>query len=74
MRLINMTKTGLNIKRLQKENSISVQDLQTKLCLGSKQSIYKWYWGQSLPDIQNLVSMSEIFNCKVEDILIFDEI
>ena len=74
MRIVNLTKTGLNIKRLREENGISVQELQETLFLSSKQAVYKWQWGQSLPDIQNLVMMADLFHCKVDDILVMDDI
>ena len=74
MRIVNLKKTGQNIKTLQEKNNISVQELQDSLFLGSKQAIYKWRWGQSLPDIENLLAMADLFHCKVEDILVTDEV
>lgn len=68
--VIDLIKTGENIKRLRKEKNLSVKDLQEILSLESAQAIYRWQWGETLPTIDNLVALAKVFDCTINDILI----
>lgn len=70
--VINLVKTGKNIKSLMVRSNISVLQLQDILGFTSPQAIYKWFWGQSLPSIDNLVILSRLFNISIEDILVIE--
>ena len=70
--VIDLVKTGKNIKCLRERANISVKDLQEVLGFTTPQAIYKWQWGETLPDITNLLLMARLFNVKVEDILVID--
>ena len=67
---VNMKATGENIRNLQKQRQITVKDLQQILNLASEQGIYKWYRGDSVPSLDNLVALSSIFSVKIDDILV----
>ena len=71
--VIDLVKTGKNIKYLREQAGISVKDLQEVLGFTTPQAIYKWQWGETLPDIQNLLLMAKLFNVKVEDILVTND-
>ena len=62
--------TGKNIKEIREEKGMTVKDLQEILGLSSPQAIYKWQWGQTLPDISNLIFLALIWNVRIEDILV----
>ena len=70
--VIDLVKTGNNIKALMVKNNISVSKLQDILGFTSPQAIYKWFWGQSLPSVDNLVILSRILNVSIEDILVIE--
>ena len=70
--VIDLVKTGNNIKSLLAQNNISVTKLQDILGFTSPQAIYKWFWGQSLPSIDNLVILSSILHVSIEDILVIE--
>ena len=70
--VIYLVKTGNNIKSLLAQNNISVTQLQDILGFTSPQAIYKWFWGQSLPSIDNLVILSSILHVSIEDILVIE--
>ncbi len=70
--VINMIATGKNIEQLRKQNRMSVKELQEIFGFTSPQAIYKWQWGDSLPDIQNLLLMSQMFHTPMENILVYD--
>ena len=70
--VIALVKTGNNIKSLLAQNNISVTQLQDILGFTSPQAFYKWFWGQSLPSIDNLVILSSILHVSIEDILVIE--
>lgn len=72
--IIDNVKTGQNIKELRKAKGMSVKDLKDALGLSSSQAIYKWQWGDALPDIDNLLALSIIFDKDIKDILITQDV
>ena len=70
--VINLVKTGKNIKSLMARSNISVLQLQDILGFTSPQAIYKWFWGQSLPSVDNLVILSRVLKVSIEDILVIE--
>lgn len=71
---INMIKTGKNITELRKKAGLSVKELQEILGFATPQAIYKWQQGVTLPAIDNLVVLATLFDVKVDDILVTDEV
>jgi len=57
-----------SIYELRKKNNLSQGDLASKLNV-SRQSISKWETGQSIPDLKNIIKLSEIFNVTVDEIV-----
>ena len=57
-----------SIYKLRKKNNLSQGDLASKLNV-SRQSISKWETGQSVPDLKNIIKLSEIFNVTVDEIV-----
>lgn len=72
MPMINVQKTGENIKRIMEENDCSVRMLQSYLGFNTPQAIYKWIHGTSIPQIDNIVILSSLFNVKIDDILVVE--
>lgn len=71
---INMIKTGKNITELRKKAGLSVKELQEIFGFATPQAIYKWQQGVTLPAIDNLVVLATLFDVKVDDILVTDEV
>ena len=67
---VDMQATGDRIKQLRKEKHLRVFDLASALGLESEQAIYKWQRGQCLPNADNLVRLSILFGCHIDDILV----
>ena len=63
---IDMKATGIRLKRIMKMYGFSVKDVQQYLNLGSVQSIYHWLNGQSMPTIDNLYALSELFQIPID--------
>ena len=62
--------TGDRIKQLRKEKHMRVFELANALGLESEQAIYKWQRGQCLPNADNLIRLSILFRCHIDDILV----
>ena len=72
--VIDLKKTGENIKRLREARCISVVDLQYFLGLASPQAIYYWQRGVNLPTVDHLYALSRLFKVSMDDILVPQEI
>lgn len=67
--VIDKKKTGIHLRRIMDECGLSVKDVQQYLGLGSVQSVYHWLNGLSMPTIDNLYALSELFQMPVDDML-----
>ena len=70
--MIDMKGTGLNISRLRENVGLSVRDLQEIFGFTSPQAIYKWQNGMTLPAIENLVILAEVFGVTIDDIIVLE--
>ena len=70
MPMIDMIATGINIRRLRSLKGLTNADLQRVFGFQTPQAIYKWYRGDSLPTVDNLVILADLFGVKVDDILV----
>ena len=68
--MIDMVRTGQNIKRLRKIAGVSVKDLQDVFGFNSPQAIYKWQHGTALPTIDNMVVLARVLGVRIDDILV----
>ena len=67
--VLDMIATGQNIKSIMSERGYTVKDVQTFLKLSTAQSIYHWFDGRSMPTIDNLYALSELFCLPVDAML-----
>ena len=74
MPMINMQKTGANIKMLMKLNNIKVIQIQDILGFNTPQAIYKWLRGESMPSIDNMVILATLLNTTIDNIIITEMI
>lgn len=70
---INMRATGANIKKLRNERSLTVQQIADFMGFTEPVAVYKWQRGDSLPTTDNLLALSKLMNCSMEDILVEDD-
>ncbi|MBO3446042.1 helix-turn-helix transcriptional regulator [Clostridium sp. CCUG 7971] len=56
------------IKKNRQKNNWSQDDLAKKLNI-SRQAISKWETGESIPDVDKLVLMSEIFDITLDELI-----
>ena len=67
--LINKRETGIQLRRIMDRLGLSARDVQEYLGLGCVQSVYRWLDGQSMPTVDNLYALSELFQMPVDDML-----
>ena len=56
------------LKTLRKEKNISQEQLAEKIHV-SRQAITKWESGNGIPDIENLIAISALFNESLDSLL-----
>ena len=71
--VIDLIKTGKNIKRIREASGISVRDIQNILGFTNPQAVYKWQNGECLPSIDNLVILAAVLGVTVDEILVTDD-
>lgn len=69
---IDREKTGLNIKRMIKENGMSQSQL-AKIIDADELSVSRWVNGKVLPNAFAIMKLEELFKCKAKDILVLKE-
>lgn len=65
-------KFGENLQKLRKQKRMSQEQLAEKVDV-SRQSISKWERGESYPTMNNIMTLCDIFHCKLND-LVHEEI
>lgn len=67
---IDMKATGMRIRREMEQRKLTVKEVQKYLNLSSVQSIYHWLYGQSMPSIDHLYALSELFQVPVDALIV----
>lgn len=70
--MVDIVKVGEKISRLRKENNMTQDELANKLYI-TRQNLSKWENGLSIPPIDTLLILSNIFKISIEDILCLDD-
>lgn len=71
--VIDVQKTGENIKRIRLKHNVSVVEVQRFLGLENPQAIYQWQRGVSLPTVDHLCALSHLFDVTMEEILVLKD-
>ena len=70
MPVIDAAATGQNIKRMIKVKGFKVADVQAKCGFTTPQAIFKWFRGDSVPTIDNMVIIADMFGVTIDQIVI----
>lgn len=68
--VVDLERTGQNIKQIMQSKGLSVKDVQIFLELSTPQSIYHWFDGRNLPTTDNLYALSELFHVPIDAMLV----
>ena len=60
------------VKEFRVRYNLTQEDLAQKLKI-DRSSVAKWESGENSPRLKYLVAMSKIFQCKIEDLIKFEE-
>ena len=60
---------GKNIREVRLEKGFSQEELANRLNV-SRQTISKWEVGESTPDMENLVAISELFEISLDELVL----
>ena len=61
-------KFGDNLKLIRKSKKMSQEELAEKVNV-SRQSVSKWETGEAYPEMNNILELCKIFNCKINDLV-----
>ena len=61
-------KFGDNLRQIRKSKKMSQEQLAEKVNV-SRQSVSKWENGESYPEMNNILELCKIFNCKLNDLI-----
>lgn len=70
MPTIDMAATGLRIKELRDKAGMSTKDIAEVFGFQNPTAVFKWMKGTSLPTVDNLVILADLFGVTIEDILV----
>ena len=64
-RVIDLVKTGKNIKRLLSERGLNARDVQQRLGFAERRPVYFWIQGKNLLSIDNLFMLAEMLRFRL---------
>lgn len=70
--MIDFVQVGLNISKYRKEKKMSQDELAEKLFV-TRQALSKWENGTSIPSIDTLLELGNIFEISFEELLCLDK-
>lgn len=70
MIVVDAEATGQRIRTLMVERNITVLDIKKRLNLSVSYGVYKWLYGMSLPKIDHLVILADMFGVTMDDIVV----
>ena len=71
--VIDLKATGKRIKILCKQAGYTPAQLKRILKLGCVQTVYKWFYGENVPSIENFYALSLLLGVKMEELLVFKD-
>lgn len=69
--VIDMAATGANLNVIRSNHGFSVAEIKEYLGLNTTYAIYKWFHGESMPSVDNLLALSVLFGVSMNDLLIY---
>ena len=72
MVVVDMTATGKKIHEMRVAAGMTIREVQ-EACSVSAAAVTKWQKGQSIPTIDNMVILSDIWNVRIDDIIVTEK-
>ena len=67
----NADETAKNLLELITKNDLKIDYVAYK-CGVCRSAVYHWINGRSVPSIDCLIILADMFNCKIDDLIIVD--
>lgn len=74
MPVIDVKATGVNIKSIIKAKGFRIADVQARCGFNTPQAIFKWMRGDTIPTIDNLVILADMFDTSIDKIIVVTKI
>ena len=68
--ILDPVATGRNIDDIRRDRNLSVAALKDALGLSTTNAIYKWFRGDSMPTLDNIVIFSSILKVSINDMIV----
>lgn len=68
--ILDPVATGRNIDDIRRDRNLSVAALRDALGLSTTNAIYKWFRGDSMPTLDNIVILSSILKVSINDMIV----
>lgn len=68
--ILDPVATGRNIDDIRRNRNLSVAALKDALGLSTTNAIYKWFRGDSMPTLDNIVILSSILKVSINDMIV----
>ena len=72
MTTINTIATGANIKAMMKARQMTTADIQKACGFGTPQAIFKWFRGDTMPTIDNMVILAAMLGVTLDEIVVVE--
>ena len=66
---IDMEKTGKKIKEIRKRSGMTIRQVQ-EACGISATAVCKWQNGQAMPTLDNLIILADLWDVKMDDLIV----
>lgn len=73
MPTINMKMTGQKIADMISDKGFTIKAIQNIFGFNQPTAIYKWVHGVAMPTLDNMIILADIFECRVDDILVVEK-
>ncbi|WP_024858854.1 helix-turn-helix domain-containing protein [Ruminococcus albus] len=74
MPVIDVKATGANIKAIMKMKGFKIADVQARCGFNTPQAIFKWLRGDTVPTIDNMIIIADMFGVTIDQIVIIKKI
>lgn len=68
--ILDPVATGRNIDDIRRDRNLSVAALKDALGLSTTNAIYKWFRGDSMPTLDNIVILSSILKVSINNMIV----
>ena len=74
MPIIDVAATGANIKAMMRSKGFKVADVQARCGFNTPQAVFKWMRGDTVPTIDNMIIIADMFGVTIDQIVVVKRI